>query len=160
MTTEMTKITKITEITSIDAPDGLGYELRIDAPPEVVWRFWVEPEQMVRWMGKVATLEPRPGGAFRIDYGQGDVIAGEYIELDEPRRLTLRWAWESAHPAETAPSRIVVELDAIDDGQATQLRLRHLELTEASRAGHDEGWRYFLPRLIDAITSKAGAPGA
>ena len=64
-----------TEITSIDAPDGLGYELRIDAPPEVVWRFWVEPDRMVRWMGKVATLEPRPGGIFRIDYGQGDVIA-------------------------------------------------------------------------------------
>ena len=111
-----------TEITSIDAPDGIGYELRIDAPPETVWRFWVEPERMVRWMGKVATLEPRPGGAFRIDYGQGDVIAGAYIELDEPRRLTVRWAWESADPVEAAPSRIEIELDAIDGGAATLLR--------------------------------------
>ena len=149
-----------TGITSIDAPDGLGYELRIDAPPEIVWRFWVESERMVSWMGKVATLEPRPGGAFRIDYGQGDVIAGEYIELDEPRRLTLRWAWESADPVEAAPSRIEVELDAIDGGEATLLRLRHLELTEPSRVSHDEGWRYFLPRLIVAVESRAAAAGA
>ena len=149
-----------TGISSIDAPDGLGYELRIDAPPDVVWRFWVEPEQMVRWMGKVATLEPRPGGTFRIDYGQGDIIAGAYIELEEPRRLTLRWAWESTDPLEAAPSRIEVELDAIDGGEATLLRVRHLELTETSRAGHDEGWRYFLPRLLDAVASSSGAPGA
>ena len=146
-----------TEITSIDAPDGIGYELRIAAPPATVWRFWVEPERMVRWMGKIATLEPRPGGAFRIDYGQGDVIAGEYIELDEPRRLTLRWAWESADPVEAAPSRIEIELDAIDGGEATLLRLRHLDLTEASRVSHDEGWRYFLPRLIDAVAGIADA---
>ena len=146
-----------TGIISIDAPDGLGYEVRIDAPPEVVWRFWVEPDRMVRWMGSVATLEPRPGGIFRIDYGQGDVIAGEYIELDEPHRLTLRWAWESADPIEAAPSRIEVELEAIDGGEATLIRLRHLELTEPSRVSHDEGWRYFLPRLIDAVQSRATA---
>ena len=149
-----------TEILSIDAPDGLGYEIRIDAPPEVVWRFWVEPERMVRWMGVVATLEPRPGGAFRIDYGQGDVIAGAYVELDEPRRLTVRWAWESADPVAAAPSRIEVELDAIDGGDATLLRLRHLELTEPSRVSHDEGWRYFLPRLADAAASPAPVPPA
>ena len=146
-----------TEITSIEAPDGLGYELRIDAPPEVVWRFWVEPEQMVRWMGAVATLEPRPGGAFRIDYGQGDTIAGEYLELDEPRRLAMRWAWESADPVEAAPSRIEIELDAIDDGKGTIFRLRHLGLTAPRRISHDEGWRYFLPRLIEAASAGPGA---
>ena len=146
-----------TEITSIDAPDGLGYELRIDAPPAVVWRFWVEPEHMVRWMGAIATLEPRPGGAFRIDYGQGDTIAGEYLEVDEPRRLTLRWAWESTDPVEAAPSRIEIELDAVDGGAATLLRLRHLGLTAPSRVSHDEGWRYFLPRLIDAVGSDPNA---
>jgi uncharacterized protein YndB with AHSA1/START domain len=146
-----------TEITSIDAPGGLGYELRIDASPEVVWGFWVDPERMVRWMGATATLEPRPGGAFRIDYGQGDRIAGEYLELDEPRRLTLRWAWESADPVEAAPSRIEIELDAFEGGEATLLRLRHLELTAPSRVSHDEGWRYFLPRLIEAAAATTDA---
>lgn len=141
------------EITSIDERDGIGYELRIEAPPEVVWRFWVDPEQVVRWMGKIATLEPRPGGAFRIDYGQGDVITGEYLELDEPRRLALRWAWETDDPLEAAPSRIEIELEAIDGGEATLLRLRHLELTRPRQVSHDEGWRYFLPRLIEAVAA-------
>jgi uncharacterized protein YndB with AHSA1/START domain len=143
-----------TEITSIDAPDGLGYDLRIDAPPEVVWRFWVEPEQMVRWMGKVATLEPRPGGTFRIDYGQGDVVAGEYLEVDVPHRLALTWGWESPDGRIEA-GRVEVTLEPLDAGAATLLGLRHLGLDADSRTGHDEGWRHFLPRLSEAVAASS-----
>ncbi len=138
-----------TDITSIAAPDGLGYELRIEAPPETVWRFWVEPDSIVRWMGKIATLEPRPGGVFRIDYGQGDVVAGEYLDVDPPRRLALTWGWESPDGRIEA-GRVEVELEPADGG-ATQLRLRHLGLDEQSRRSHDEGWRHFLPRLPEAV---------
>jgi uncharacterized protein YndB with AHSA1/START domain len=143
-----------TQIASIAGEDVLGYELRIEAPPEVVWRFWVEPEAIVRWMGTTATLDPRPGGLFRIDYGQGDVVAGEYVELHEPRRLVITWGWESADdPVQGGGSRVEVELEPADGGAATLLRLRHNGLPEPSRISHDEGWRYFLPRLVEAATS-------
>lgn len=145
-----------TEITSIDAPESLGYELRIEAPPEVVWRFWVEPDSIVRWMGDVATLDPRPGGVFRLEYKSGDVAAGAYVELDEPHRLVLTWGWEAeGDPTPPGSSRIEVDLESVDGGTATCLRLRHAGLPAPSRAGHDEGWRYFLPRLDDAVAARS-----
>jgi uncharacterized protein YndB with AHSA1/START domain len=140
-----------TEITPIEAADGLGYEVRIEAPREVVWPFFIDPDRIVRWMGSVATLEPRPGGAFRIDYGQGDLVAGQYLQVDEPARVVFTWGWVSSEDVvQPGGSRVEVELEPLDGGSATLLRLRHTGLDTDGRKSHDEGWRYFLPRLIDA----------
>ena len=134
--------------------DALDYELRIAATPETVWRFWTEPDQLVRWMGKVATLEPRAGGAFRLDYGQGDVASGSVLEADPPRRLVFTWGWENPDdPVQPGGSTVELTLDAEADGAATRLRLRHTGLGQASRQGHDEGWQYFLGRLQEAIAA-------
>jgi uncharacterized protein YndB with AHSA1/START domain len=149
-----------TEITPIDAPDGLGYELQIDAPPETVWQFFVDPDQIVRWMGSTATLEPRPGGIFRIDYGQGDTVAGRYLQLEAPRRLAFSWGWESSEDViQPGESRVEVELEPLAGGAATLVRLRHTGLDADGRKSHDEGWRYFLPRLIDAVTASPEPAG-
>jgi uncharacterized protein YndB with AHSA1/START domain len=140
-----------TEIRPIEADDALGYEVRIAAPPALVWRFWTEPERLVRWMGDVATLEPQPGGAFRLEYKSGDVAAGSFVEVDAPRRLVFTWGWEApGDPVPAGGSTIEVMLEPLDDGAATLLRLRHSGLPQASRDGHDEGWRYFLGRLVEA----------
>ena len=37
-------------------------ELAIDANPEAVWDFLVDPEKATRWMGQEATFEARPAG--------------------------------------------------------------------------------------------------
>src|SRR5438067_1495843 len=39
-------------------------EIRIDAPPSVVFEFLTDPAKMVRWMGTEAVLEPWPGGRY------------------------------------------------------------------------------------------------
>ena len=141
----------MTAIESVQQGPTLTYEVRIQAPPALVWRYWTEPERMVRWMGDVATLEPRPGGTFRLEYGSGDVVAGAYVEVDPPRHLVLTWGWDEAGAlVPPGASRIQLDLDPLDDGAATLLRLRHLDLPEPSRISHDEGWRYFLPRLVEA----------
>lgn len=143
-----------TEIATIEAPDGLGYELQVEAPPALVWSFFVDPDRIVRWMGSVATLQPRPGGVFRIDYGQGDTVGGEYVEVDEPRRIVFTWGWETGEDVvQPGGSRVEVDLEPIDGGTATVVRLRHLGLDEEGRRSHDEGWRYFLPRLVEAVAA-------
>ena len=142
--------------TPVDAvtADALEYDLHIAATPETVWRFWTRPEDLVRWMGKVATLEPRSGGVFRLDYGQGDIASGSVVEADPPRRLVFTWGWENpSDPVQPGGSTVEVTLDPDGDGTGTRLRLRHSGLGEESRQGHDEGWQYFLGRLQEAIAA-------
>lgn len=143
-----------TPTTSGSAPGGtVEREIRIAARPEVVWSFWVDPSRIVRWMGRTATLEPRPGGEFRVDYGNGNVVSGRYVELDEPSRLVFTWGWED--PAEAVqPGGSVVEVELAPDGEGTRLRLRHSGLPDGAEvAGHAEGWDYFLSRLVEAAPS-------
>ena len=141
-----------TELQPIEAGETLAYEMRIEAPPEVVWSHWVEADRIVRWMGDVARLEPRPGGEFRLEYGSGDIALGEFVEVAPHRRLVFTWGWDEDGAAVPAgASTVEVELDPLDDGAATLLRLRHTGLPGDSRGSHDEGWRYFLPRLSEAV---------
>lgn len=130
-------------------PDVLVHSVRIAAVPETVFPFFTDPERLVRWMGKTATLDPRPGGAFRVDYGKGDVAAGTYREVDPPRRLVLTWGWEAAGDP-VPPGASTVEIDLAPDGDGTLLTLRHSGLPVESRAGHAEGWDHFLERLAEA----------
>ena len=72
-----------------------------DAPRELVFRAFVEPEQIVRWMAAKdwttpsAETDVRPGGAFRINMRPADrsddgfVMEGVYDEIVEPERLAF-----------------------------------------------------------------------
>jgi uncharacterized protein YndB with AHSA1/START domain len=140
-----------TQIKAIRSGQDLAYELRIAASRATVWTFWTEPDRLVRWMGDVASIEPRPGGRFRLEYKTGDVAAGEYVEVDEPRRLVFTWGWEEAGAAvPSGASTVEVDLEPLEGGAATRLRLRHVGLPADSRVTHDEGWMYFLARLGEA----------
>jgi uncharacterized protein YndB with AHSA1/START domain len=144
----------MTELRSIDTVDGLGYELELEAPPEVVWRAWTEPAAMIRWMGDKATLQPWPGGTFRVEYATGDVVAGEFVDVEAPQYLAFTWGWDEPD-ALTPPgsTRIEVTFEPIDDGKRTRLHMRHVEQPEAALQNHDAGWRFFLPRLAEACAT-------
>jgi len=132
-------------------------EVRIAAPPAVVWTFWTDPARIVRWMGRTATFDPRPGGSIRIDYGSGHVMLGEVVELDPPKRLVLTWGWEDpAEAVQAGGSRVEVDLAA--DGDGTRLRLRHSGLPDGERDSHAEGWDYFLGRLAATAPAPDAAP--
>ena len=57
-------------------------EVRIAARPETVFEFFTDPEKMVLWKGRQASLDPRPGGIYRVEMGDQIVARGEYVELD------------------------------------------------------------------------------
>jgi uncharacterized protein YndB with AHSA1/START domain len=54
----------------------LEVEMRIDAPPEVVFAYFTDPEKYRRWKGVRAELDPRPGGGFRVDMGPTAGLGG------------------------------------------------------------------------------------
>jgi uncharacterized protein YndB with AHSA1/START domain len=72
----------------------------LDAPRELVWRVYTEPEHMVHWMASKewttpsAEIDLRPGGAFNIemrplDGGDGFFFGGTYDEVVEPELIVL-----------------------------------------------------------------------
>jgi uncharacterized protein YndB with AHSA1/START domain len=137
------------KVTGEAGQDVLEHEVRIAASPATVFSYLVDPTRMVRWMGKEATVEPRPGGAFRVAYERGDVARGEVLEVSSPERLLVSWGWEAEGDA-TPPGSSQVEFTLEPDGEGTIVRVRHSGLVEEARAGHAEGWDYFMPRLATA----------
>ena len=65
------------------ATDTTVYErtLAIDASPETVWEFLVDPEKLMRWKGINADLDPQPGGVER------DALADQGVRRLGVRRL-------------------------------------------------------------------------
>src|SRR5829696_7712105 len=72
-----------------DATEPLRSELRIAAPPEIVFSYFTDPARMVDWMGVAAVLDPRPGGTFRVDANGRDVVLGEYLVVEPPYRVVF-----------------------------------------------------------------------
>jgi len=135
-------------------------ELAIAASPETVWAFLVEPDKASRWMGQTASLDPQPGGEYRVGVIPGHTASGEFVELDPPRRLVFTWGWEPGAdgPNPVAPGSTTIEIELIPDGDGTTLRFRHYDLpTAESAASHAHGWDHYLPRL--ATAAAGGEPG-
>jgi uncharacterized protein YndB with AHSA1/START domain len=70
-----------------------------DAPRELVWRAWTEPDRLAAWWGKrgwVArrdsiVMDVRPGGLFRVTtvnaHGEEMTNEGVYTVVEPPARL-------------------------------------------------------------------------
>lgn len=122
--------------------------ITIDAPPETVFRLLTDPVQYVRWKGKLAELEPRPGGKYRVEFASTkDIAAGKYVEVVPNRRVVFTWGWEGNDVV--PPGSSTVEIDLTPVGTGTRLRLVHRGLPQDAIASHTEGWDFFLPRLED-----------
>ena len=133
-------------------------ELRIDANPETVFEFFTNPEKMVRWKGRAATLDPRPGGVYRIEMNAETIVAGEYVEVDPPHRVVFTWGWEGGY-ASTPPGSSTVEITLTPDGDGTLVRLVHSGLPNAeSVAAHADGWDMYLGRLSIAAAGGDAGP--
>lgn len=157
--------------------DAVAHEVRIGASPEIVFNHFTDPVRLVRWMGVDATLDPRPGGVFRMVFRPtADVAAyvasasgapagldlstnavlGEFVEVDPYTRIVFTWGYEN-ELFSMPPQASVVEVSLTPEGQETVLRLVHSRLPAAAVEFHRAGWDAFLPRL--AITASGGDPG-
>ena len=135
-------------------------ELTIDASPETVWEFLVQPEKATRWMGTAATLDARPGGAYHVDVIDGHVARGEFVEVERPRRLVYTFGWEpeEGNPGAVQPGSTTIEIELEPSGAGTILKFRHYGLPGAeAAASHAHGWDHYLARLV--VAGGGGDPG-
>jgi uncharacterized protein YndB with AHSA1/START domain len=139
------------------AAEIVQHEIRIEAPPPTVFAFLTDPEKMVRWMGTEATLDPHPGGVYRVNVNGHEHARGEVVELVPDRRLVFTWGWEEGI-LPVAPGESTVEISLEPDGNATLLRLTHRDLPQDMRAFHRRGWEYALARLALAAAGQDPGP--
>ena len=130
--------------------------LAIDATPETVWQFLVDPEKLMRWKGVDVKLDPRPGGVFYCEVIPGHKARGEFVELDEPNRLVYTWGWEGNE--NVPPGSSTIEIDLASEGNGTSLRFLHNLQSAEAVASHKAGWDHYLPRLELAAAGKDPGP--
>ncbi|HET9680033.1 MAG TPA: SRPBCC family protein [Gammaproteobacteria bacterium] len=68
------------------------------APPDRVYRAFIEPDAMVKWLpphgftGKVHQMDARVGGTYKMSFtnfssGKSHAFGGEYLEVEPDQRL-------------------------------------------------------------------------
>jgi uncharacterized protein YndB with AHSA1/START domain len=135
--------------------DVIERVIDIAASPETVFRLLTDSAEYVKWKGRLADLDPRPGGRFHVLINESKV-SGEYVEVVPNRRVVFTWGWEGPD-AIVGPGGSTVQIDLEPRGEGTRLRLVHRGLPAAGLASHIEGWDYFLPRLTAVAEGKEPA---
>ena len=140
----------------------------IPAPPPRVYRAWLDPDLLRRWLaphGLEATrveVDEQTGGRFRIWHVQGGADVGgfdcELVELVPDRRLVFRWGFvgpdRTAGPA--YDSLLTITLAEAPAG-GTLLTLVHERLDDLAAAMPEVaenvqlGWEQALEKLSTTI---------
>jgi uncharacterized protein YndB with AHSA1/START domain len=137
-------------------PNPLEVSVHIAARREVVYRYFVDPARYARWMGSSVTLDPVPGGIYRVFLREGVEASGHFVEVDPPRRLVFTWGWTNDPVVAPGATRVVVTLEEQDGG--TTVVLRHFGLPdELQYQHHRKGWEMYLHRLVVRVAG--GDPG-
>jgi uncharacterized protein YndB with AHSA1/START domain len=132
-------------------------EVRIAAQPETVFSYFTDAEKMQMWMGQQVTLDPRPGGTYRVDINGQNIAAGEFVEVVPHTRVVFTFGWEG-DGAPIPPGSSTVEITLTPDGDGTLVRLRHSGLPSEMQEAHAEGWDNYMPRLALAAAGQDPGP--
>jgi uncharacterized protein YndB with AHSA1/START domain len=126
----------------------------IEAPPDRVFDYFVQPELLVRWMGDVARLEAKDGGLFSVDIN-GVLIRGHYVRVERPRLVEIAWGEAGNAAMPPGATRLSVTFEA--QGPVTHVELTHSGLVPSEAAKHAIGWPHFIERL--GVAGAGGDPG-
>ncbi len=135
-----------------------------DAPRELVWKAWTEPDQLARWWGKrgwstpvsTITMDVQPGGAFRLtsvrdEDGTEMHSAGEYREVVEPERLVLVETADSGCP-ENAGAEAVVTFTDLGSGRTQMVFRTTIHTIHTNLDGAAAGMASAFDRLAEYLT--------
>ena len=127
-------------MTAPDIVPDIVVERTIAATPERIWPYISTGELWVRWQGEHCTIEPIPGGAFRMRMPDGAVASGTVIEVDAPRRIVFTWGWTGT-PFALEPGSTTVEITLETQApNVTKMTLVHKGIPADLRDHHEQGW--------------------
>jgi len=134
-----------------------------DAPRELVFRAWTEPERAMHWFAPrgcavtSCTMDVRPGGAWRScmrwpdgsDHWQG----GVFREIVPPDLLVFTYAWEDADGRPKHESLVTVRL-AEREGKTELVFHQAVFESMSSRDSHAGGWGSTLELLGEHLAKE------
>jgi uncharacterized protein YndB with AHSA1/START domain len=154
-------------MTSKAGHPAVRLERTIPAPPHEVFRAWLDPDLLRRWLApgfevKRIEVDERVGGYFRVWHARSGIDAGgfdcEILELVPDRRIVFRWGFVGP---ERRKGPVYDSLLTITFGEAakgkTALTLVHERLDDLAAAMPDvadkveHGWELVLEQLAGLL---------
>jgi uncharacterized protein YndB with AHSA1/START domain len=154
------------------AQPGLVITRLFDAPRELVFKAWTDPERLARWWGPhgfttpYCTIDLRQGGAWhlcmRSPDGQDYWCKGIYQEIVVPERLVSTDFFSDAegnpvpptHYGMSAdfPAETLITVTLAEHEGKTKLTLEHtIPASIVEESGAREGWSQSLDRLAEEL---------
>ena len=142
-------------------PNAVQFHRVLRATPERVYRAFLDPDAMVKWLppngftGKVHHLDPRVGGTYKMSFtnftsGKSHSFGGEYLEL-VPHEL-IRWTDRFDDPNLPGEMTVTVRLKKVSVGTEVNIAqegLPDLIPPEACCLGWQESLA-LLAKLVEA----------
>jgi NADPH:quinone reductase len=143
-----------------------------DAPRDLVFKAWTEPERMKKWWGPkgftcpVCEIDLRPGGlcrtCMRSPDGQDFWSQGVYREIVEPERIVCTDAFADDKGNQVSPEHYgmspdwpeeaIIEVTFSEHAGKTRLTLYHYPLPQGrERDLCEQGWNESLEKLGDYL---------
>lgn len=164
-------------MTDNNAPkDAVLIERSFDAPIDLIWQMWTEPEHFKAWYGPVgaaipvAKMDVRVGGTrlvcMHVETPGGPRqmwFTGEYREVVEKRRLVYTESMSDEHGSILSPSdlgmpdghptttEVIVELE--DLGDRTKMLMTHAGIPSDSPGA--AGWTMAFDKLAAHLKTHA-----
>ncbi len=146
-----------------------------DAPRELVWKAWTDPEHMKRWWGPkdytcpACKIDLRVGGKYlfciRSRDGQDIWSTGFYRELAEPGRIVCTDSFSDAEgnivPAthygmgEDIALEMLVTVTLVEHGSKTLMTLNHTGLPAGMMSEANAGWNESFDKLAAHVGAMA-----
>jgi len=131
-----------------------------NAPRELVFKAWTDPEHIRKWFGPrdhpatQMAMDVRPGGRWRgclrsTETGNDLWLGGIYREIAPPERLVFTFAWEEEgeRGLET-----LVTITFAEQGAKTLMTFRQTPFRSTGELdGHRGGWTSSFDRLGDHL---------
>jgi uncharacterized protein YndB with AHSA1/START domain len=141
----------------------------LSAPPDRVFRAFLDPDDMSAWMWGPgvddvrAEADPRVGGAYRVTLparqpsewpGPRHGVMGVFVDIDAPRRLVYTVHWDADvgynRPGQLVLDEVVVVHFTLD-GSGTKVDLCHMGIPDDgfSAREHTRG----IEAMVDALAA-------
>jgi uncharacterized protein YndB with AHSA1/START domain len=144
-----------------------------DAPREIVWKAWTDPQYVMQWWGPKDFTSPfcemdfRVGGKFRCCMrtpdGQEFWNAGEYHEIVLHEKIVSSMYFADSNGNKIDPAQLGIDHEAIEDahdvvlfedlgnGRTKLTFIGNEPMQNAIESGQLEGWKQILDKLAAVV---------